>query len=146
MLTDIKEPIQSCSFPEHDFVGKWQQKPLSELKRNLPWETVFLVMDFGKNHSVCYQDEPKSIFYKAQQITVHPVVAFYHSPEVPQLISRNSLVFLGDDINHDHHAVDHLFEKAISHIKNLGINFAIAIVFSDGCASQNKGKRVALQT
>lgn len=99
-----------------------------------------------KTHSVRYQDEPKSIFYKAQQITVHPVVAFYHSPEVPQLISRNSLVFLGDDINHDHHAVDHLFEKAISHIKNLGINFAIAIVFSDGCASQNKGKRVALQT
>ncbi|WAR02999.1 hypothetical protein MAR_009557, partial [Mya arenaria] len=79
-----------------------------------------LVMDYGKNRSIRFQDEPKSVYYTIQQVTIHPVVAFYHSPDVPQLTVRESLVFLSDDHSHDHHAK--------------------VVVFSDGCAAQYKGK------
>nr|XP_022298154.1 uncharacterized protein LOC111107308 isoform X2 [Crassostrea virginica] len=137
---DFKEPIQSCSFPEHNFVGKWQQRQFLELKQNLPDDAILLVMDFGKNRTVRYQDEPKSIYYTANQITIHPVVIYFHSKEISNLIVRKSVVFLSDDINHDHNAVDHFFELAVSHISDLKIKFTKLIVFSDGCASQYKGK------
>ena len=97
-------------------------------------------MDFGKNRTVRYQDEPKSIYYTANQITIHPVVIYFHSKEISNLIVRKSVVFLSDDINHDHNAVDHFFELAVSHISDLKIKFTKLIVFSDGCASQYKGK------
>lgn len=79
LLKDLVEPVQGSSFVEHLFVGQWQQQQFIELKDNLPKDSVILVMNYGKNHTVRYQDEPKSVFFTAKQITVHPVVAFYHS-------------------------------------------------------------------
>ena len=110
------------------------------MKRNLPPDSVLLVMDFAKNRTVRYQDEAKSVYFTARQITIHPVVAFYHSPDFPDLIVRNSLVFLSDDNKHDYNAVDHFFVKSIQYLKKEGIPFSEVIVFSDGCAAQYKGK------
>jgi len=50
------------------------------------------------------------------------------------------MVFLSDDNTHDYHAVDHFFKKSVEHLKEKGISFSKLIVFSDGCASQYKGK------
>lgn len=140
LASDIDAPVQSTSFSEHLFVGQWQQRQFSELKRNLPQDSILLVMDFGKNRSVRYQDEPKSVFFTARQITIHPVVMFYHSPSVQHLIVRSSLIFLTDDTTHDYHAVDHFLEKSVQHLKETAIPFSKLIVFSDGCAAQYKGK------
>lgn len=63
------------------------------MKTNLPNDCVVLVMDFGKNRQVRFQDEPKSVYYTIQQVTIHPVVVFYHSLDFPELTVRESLVF-----------------------------------------------------
>ncbi|WAR09173.1 hypothetical protein MAR_019131 [Mya arenaria] len=63
LLTDIVRPVQGSSFAEHLFVGNWQQHQFLELKKNLPNDSVLLIMDYGKNRTVRYQDEPKSVFF-----------------------------------------------------------------------------------
>ncbi|WAR05490.1 hypothetical protein MAR_020859 [Mya arenaria] len=77
---------------------------------------------------------------QTQQITIHPVVAFYHSLHIPNLLVRHSIVFLSDDHTHDHHAVDHFFEKSLEYLNDIGIKFSKLYVFSDGCDGQYKGK------
>ena len=137
---DVDAPVQGTSFGEHLFVGQWQQRQFAEVKKNLPTDCVLLTLDFGKNRTVRYQDEAKSVFFIARQITIHPVVVFYHSPDVPDLIVRNSLVFLSDDNNHDYQAVDHFFKNSVEYLEGEGIAFSKLVVFSDGCTSQYKGK------
>ncbi|WAR25842.1 LOW QUALITY PROTEIN: VRTN-like protein, partial [Mya arenaria] len=116
LLTDIVQPFQGSSFAEHLFVGNWQQHQFSELNKNLPNDSVLLIMDYGKNRTVRYQDEPKSVFFTAQQITIYPVVAFYHSLHIPNLL------------------------KSLEYLNDIGIKFSKLYVFSDGCAGQYKGK------
>lgn len=111
LQSDVDVPAQGTSFGKHLFVGQWQQRQFAEVKKNLPTDCVLLTLDFGKNRTVRYQDEAKSVFFTARQITIHPVVVFYHSPDVPELIVSNSLVFLSDDNNHDYHAVDYFLRN-----------------------------------
>ncbi|GFR78855.1 Cc8L18.2-like protein [Elysia marginata] len=61
-----------------------------------------MVQDFGENRKAAYSDEVKSAHFAKQQITVHPIVCFSrHGGRVV----RRSYVFMSDDIEHDHHAV-----------------------------------------
>ena len=61
-VSDILSPVQGTTFPEHLFKGQWQQQQFNEMKTNLPEDCVMLVMDFGKNKLIRFQDEPKSIY------------------------------------------------------------------------------------
>ena len=97
-------------------------------------------MDFGKNRTVRYKNEPKSIYYTAKPNNYSSSGYLLSFKEISNLIVRKSFVFLRDDINHDHNAVNHLFELAVSHISDLKIKLTKLIIFSDGCVSQYKGK------
>ena len=139
-VSDVLSPVQGTTFPEHLFIGQWQQRQFNEMKTNLPEDCVMLVMDFGKNRLIRFQDEPKSIYYTIHQVTIHPVVVFYRSLDITDLTVRESLVFLSDDHLHDHNAVNHFLEKTLMYLKEKEIPFKKVVVFSDGCASQYKGK------
>ena len=122
------------------FVGQWQQRQFAEAKKNLPTDCVVLTLNFGENRAVQYQYETKSVFFTAQQITIYPVVIFYHFSDILDLIVKSSLIYVSDDNIHDHHAVEHFFKKSVKFLEGEGIKFSKLIVFSDGCALQYKGK------
>ena len=70
----------------------------------------------------------------AWQKTIHShVVVFHHSSDIPDLIVRNTLVYLSDDNNHDYHAADHFFKKSVKCLEGEGISLLKLVVFSDGC-------------
>lgn len=96
------------------------------------------IMDFAKNRTISYQDEIKSAYFGAKQVTIHPVVCFFKKDN--RLI-RDSVIFISDDINHDYHAVNNFSKLARQHVQTLlGRKPVKEVIFSDGCASQYKSK------
>ncbi|WAR05668.1 VRTN-like protein, partial [Mya arenaria] len=139
LVKDFESPTQGASFPKHHFEAEWQQMQFTRLKKNVPPKSALMVVDFGKNRTIQHQDQAKSDFFSAKQVTVHPVVMFYQSPSVPGLIVRDAMIFVSDDLKHDYFAVQHYFQKAESYLRE-HIPVKKLFVFSDGCASQYKGK------
>ena len=122
------------------FIADWQQFQFNKIKENLPKDNILMVMDFGKNRLVRYQDEIKSAYFAAAQITLHPILLFYHSRDVPELIARHSLVFLSDDITHDLNAVEYFKTKSLEFLEKKSVPYKEIIIFSDGCAIQYKSR------
>lgn len=92
LIKDIKEPVQGCSFYKHYFKGEWQQLQFVN-KFDLKDDEVLMVLDFGKNYSVKYQDAAKCTGFASKQATVHPVVMFYKSDQIADLTERLNGVF-----------------------------------------------------
>ena len=131
---DILHPSQGVSFFQHLLNAKWQAEQYRNLKTNLPKDTLLQVMDFAKNREMKYQDEIKSAFYTANQITMHPIITFYKTDNG---LKRHSFIIISEDNAHDYHAVYH-FQKLV----NLELQAEIGqearrkIIFSDGCSAQ----------
>ena len=79
----------------------------------------------------------KSAHFGKAQITMHPTVCFYR---VGDEQVRHSMVFLSDDICHDHHAVHHFTLVSIEALTKAAPHVEKVYIFSDGCAGQYKGK------
>ncbi len=73
-----------------------------------------------------------------KQITMHPLVCFYRQGD--SVKRHNSIVFFSDDVKHDHYAVQHVTELAIEKLNEVAPSVERIYIFSDGCASQYKGK------
>lgn len=69
MLQEIQDEADSLA--KHLFVANWQQDQFTQLGRSLPQNLVMLVLDFAENYS-CISH------WATQQITVHPIVEYYH--------------------------------------------------------------------
>ena len=50
------------------------------------------------------------------------------------------MVYLSDDVEHDHHAVYHYTSEALELLKKNAPAVDSVYLFSDGCSSQYKGK------
>ena len=96
-----------------------------------------IIMDFAENRKACFNAEVKSAHFGKSQITLHPVLVYTKNAQ-GQLV-RHTLMYLSDDICHDYHAVHHFTSLAIDFVKEL-VPLRRVILFSDGCASQYKGK------
>ncbi|XP_052762893.1 uncharacterized protein LOC128205359 [Mya arenaria] len=138
LVKDFENPANGASFPKHHFEAEWQQMQFTRLKKNVPPKSALMVVNW-KNRTIQHQDQAKSDFFSAKQVTVHPVVMFYQSPSVPGLIVRDTMIFVSDDLKQDYFAVQHYFQKAESYLRE-HIPVMKVFVFSDGCASQYKGK------
>ena len=65
------------TLPCHIFEAVWQQKQFSDVVDAPPASTAVIVMDFAKNFKCEMQREVQSAHWYAQQITLHPCIAFY---------------------------------------------------------------------
>jgi len=61
-----------------------------------------MVQDFGEAWKTAYANEIKSAHFGKAQITLHLVACFYRLGDE---VVHDSLVFLSDNTQHDHHAV-----------------------------------------
>lgn len=96
-------------------------------------------MDFGENYSCFFQDEAQGAHWARQQVTIHPIVAFYHCP-IDNEIVEDTYVFISEDIKHDSHAAHHFEMATVQEILKQGVKLNKIIHFTDGCSSQYKGK------
>ncbi|XP_038055143.1 uncharacterized protein LOC119727354 [Patiria miniata] len=137
LINDAERPVQGVSFVKHIVTARWQHRQYSNLKEHLPENWAMMVMDFGQNRKVFYQDEIKAAYYGQMQITMHPVVMYYRQNGT---LVRDSMIFLSDDIRHDYHAVEHYLNMASQHLASNMQQVDKEVLWSDGCQSQYKGK------
>jgi len=95
---------------------------------------IVMVQDFGENRKASYAAEIKSAHFGKNQVTVHQVVAWYRSEEK---VVRQSLIFLTDDIVHDHQAVNDFTKRSIA-ILSKKLEIKKITIWSDDAAGQYK--------
>ena len=138
--TDILKPSKGTTFIKHFHIAQWQLDQYSFIKENLPQNWVLQVMDFAKNRSINYQEEVKAAFFSNSQITLHPIVNYYHVPGVQGLM-KEACIIISADLIHDYHAVEYYKSLVDQHIRTqIEIEPEKMVVFSDGCAAQYKSK------
>ena len=98
-----------------------------------------MVLDFGQNIAVKFQREIKSVHWAKTQITIHPIVCYYL--DQAGHLTRESLVMLSNDLDHDHHAVQCFVEIAVKHLQSVRkLKIEQLHEWMDGCPSQYKCK------
>ena len=138
----VDELLEELTFlSQHIFRANWQQNAFDEVRKS-PFRDgiVMTVNDFAENYSCFYQEEVQSAHWHYQQVTLHPTVAYYKCKSCPETVME-SLVFISNDLKHDHHAVHHFNKMTMNHLqKERGLKVRKLIQWSDGCASQYKSK------
>ena len=134
--------MEAGPLAKHVFIANWQSDMFSLIKRKLPLGWSLLVMDFAENYSCLSQDEIQAAHWAIQQVTVHPVVCFYHCQhdDGTSHIAQEALVFLSDDLRHDSHLVHHFEMMTLHHLKDRGVQLIHVVEFTDGCSAQYKSR------
>ena len=71
---------------------------------------------------------------------MHPIVCYYACSHCQQPLT-DSLVFISDDRNHDHHAIHAFTLRAVEYLRDARkINLDHIIQWTDSCSSQCKSK------
>jgi hypothetical protein len=139
LIIDLMDQLTPWAY--HTFVAKWQYDQFRLLKENLPANTLLTVVDFSENYRCSYQDEISAAYYMYSQVTLHPVQCYYHSSDDTDEIVQEAVVYLSDDLVHDHTAVSVFNEHLYKHLEETRqITIEKHVQFSDGCAAQYKGK------
>lgn len=47
-----------------------------------------MVADFAENYRCTHQDEIQSAYYQYQQVTIHPIVAYYKCDKYENVVSE----------------------------------------------------------
>ncbi|XP_070203232.1 uncharacterized protein, partial [Littorina saxatilis] len=135
LVSELEDEMKTFSL--HLFQARWQHYQFSQVKDNLPDNWLVLVSDFGQNFTCHHQDEIQGAHWCRSEATIHPTVAYYKKEGK---VVRHSFVFISNDLKHDAHAVHHFQMKVTNKLLSEGLSFVRKIHFSDGCASQYKGK------
>lgn len=137
LIAEIEKDLQTL--PAHLFDASWQYRQFANLKSNLPNGNMLCVMDFAENFTVRQQDECQSAHWFAQQVTIHPIVCYYHQEEQSELVTHE-LVHISADLLHDSHFVHRCFKDSVNYLEDQGKSFDKIIQFTDGCSAQYKSK------
>ena len=142
ILADIVDKLCELLRPHarHLFNATWQQKIFSTIKTTFPNNEIVSVIDFAENYSTFHQNEIQSAHWVNDQISIFPMVVWYHCPQCEESpIVRENLVFFSDELKHDYHAV-HEFQMVgytfLRQVRNIDMNKIHE--FSDGCSAQFK--------
>ena len=123
-------------FAIHVFNAEWQQYQFSAIKLQLPRNCLLTVSDFGLNY-VCAYQEIQGAHWVRNEATIQPVVTFYW---LEGRVIRETFLFISADLTHDAHAVQHFELSTIRALQERGHEIKKVFHFSDGAASQYKGR------
>jgi len=111
------------------------------ISKKVPSNWVVFVMDFAENYACAYQDEIQSAYWQYNQVTLHPIVAYYSCETCTENVFQESIVFISNDRTHDAHAVHHFVETANKHLIEVRqLEISHQVQFTDGCGAQYKSK------
>lgn len=140
LIAELTEETKCLS--EHLFRANWQHRQFEKIRTASPFpaETVAVVMDFAENYACTFQEEVQSAHWHHQQVTIHPISCYYRCRHCEDKIYE-SLIFVSDDQQHDHHAVHPFFTLAMNHLRvERQLDPSLVLQWTDGCASQYKSK------
>ena len=135
LIKDLQQDAQSLS--KHFMTATWQKNCFDNVSKTVPADSVVMHLDFSENYSTFYQQEISSAHWMKNLITVHPFVVFYKCPDCGDGAKPVSdvLVFLTDDTQHDHHAVQEFMTKALKFLKeDRDVPFSKVYEYTDGCS------------
>ena len=139
LLLHLKKEMQT--FSKHLFDAVWQIKQYQQLRKNLPPNSVLMVLDFAENFRTVYQREIQSARWGYSQVTVHPIVCFMKcgQPDCSSTVTEYNVV-ISPILTHGSTAVK-MFSKVV--MDDLSSRFSFTKVFqmTDGCSAQYKSKR-----
>ena len=117
LIKELQDDAQEL--PQHLLVAQWQKSAFNMLSKSVPRNSIVVYMDFSENYSTFYQEEISSAHWMKNLITIHPLVAFYRCPTCDDDTSQvmDVLIFISDDNQHDHHAVQSFYALAIKFLK-----------------------------
>ena len=144
-LVELKDALKQdiSTLSSHLLNANWQKNCFHNLSKKVPENSVVVHMDFSENYATFYQQEISSAHWMKNLVTVHPIVAFYSCRECGNAARTvmDVLVFLSDDNNHDHHAVQTFVETTVRFLKeDRHVQFDYLYEFTDGCSSQYKSR------
>jgi hypothetical protein len=140
MTKEMKEELKP--FTKHLFDAKWQHDRFKEITLNPPKGWLVFCIDYAENYACQFQDESQSAHWAYIQVTVHPVVGYYHCPVVDcDKMVEHSLVMVSEDKTHDSDATQHYLKKAVDHMRAVeGLQITRLLTFSDGAPSHYKNR------
>ena len=128
-------------FSAHLFNAKWQSAQYKSITSKCPSNTVVFCEDFAENYTCRPQDAPQGCHWNNTQCTIHPVVASYNcTVEDCSEVITDSIIFISEDLTHDHHAVHHFVSSSVLLLKEEGVDFNRLVQFSDGAPTQYKNR------
>jgi hypothetical protein len=138
MISELEEELGDL--PKHLLQSDWQYAVYRSLRKNVPLNTVVMVLDFGENFRTFNQNEVQSAHFAYRQITVHPVVCHYNCITCEGIV-QEVCVCLTDDLVHDHQAVQAFTAKVLDHLRGKGIECKTCLQFTDGCSAHYRSKK-----
>ena len=87
LLAELKEELVFLA--GHLFRARWQHRQFELMTQHIPrsQSTVGMVLDFAENFTCLNQDEVQSARWYYEQVTVHPIVAYFSCPNCDQIVT-----------------------------------------------------------
>ena len=137
LFISFQESLKSMAV--HQFNVRHQDSQFDQIRENLRPGDVLMICDFNMNYSHKQIEEPQSTFFSRRQTTCHNTVAYFPCP-MPgcNLLAKDEIMCISDDLKHDAHAVQAFTDEMLSHLRSCGVDVKRVIRFSDNCAAQYK--------
>lgn len=121
----------------HECIRQKQSAFLSQLKMSLPNNNIIIIGDFAENYKCIIQDSIQSAYFSSVQITLHPFVMYYDTPEG---LSSKSFCIVSNSLVHSHVSVHCFISALIPLIKASLPDLHHIYYFTDGSAAQYKNR------
>ena len=126
---------------EHIFFQIWQLYMFLLCKVNLQDNQIIIVQDFARNFLLDCQNEPKSLHWDHDQVTLMPSAAYYNCPvkECDGIVIE--VIHITPDLKHDPPAVQYFTATTPAHVTSQGVNFNEVTEWTDMCPTQYKTRQ-----
>ena len=127
----------------HHFNNLWQMFQFMLCESNLQDNQILLIQDFARYFVIDFQDEPKTLHWSHDQVTVHPTVCCFGCPKVGcHHLVTVEVIHVSTDLKHDPHAVAFFKKDALNYIRSQGITFDEVIEWTDQSPTQYKSRHI----
>ena len=141
LVNTVINPGQGFTFVEHYFRQKYQYQMYLDCLHCLQCAKCVFIQDFSRNKTLIHQNEIKASYWAQGQVSIHPTV-IYLKTHGNEKAKRIVITHLSDIQTHSAHLVFYMTKDCINVLSKLfpEVQLKKVYVWSDGCASQYKGK------
>ena len=141
LVNTVINPGQGFTFVEHYFRQKYQYQMYLDCLHSLQCGECVFIQDFSRNKTLIHQNEIEASYWAQGQISIHPTV-IYLKTHGSEKAKRIVITHLSDIQTHSAHLVFYMTKDCINVLSELfpEVQLKKVNVWSDGCASQYKGK------
>ena len=109
---------------EYIFFQIWQLYMFLLCKVNLQDNQIIIVRDFARNFLLDCQNEPQSLHWDHDQVTLMPSIAYYNCPEKEcDGIVTEEVIHITPDLKHDPPPVQYFTATTLAHVTSQEVNF-----------------------